>query len=499
MERPDSSRNDSAGKVVGYERFLEAKVASDAAAIQSHYDLPVEFFASFLGPRMAYSCAYFTDPENSLDRAEEDKLRLAAQKLELQPGDRVLDLGCGWGSFLFFAAEEHGCRATGITLSKEQVAHVNRVAAEKGLADRVKAELVHVYEMEYPAGSFNKAVTIGAIEHIEDLERTFRKTSEVLAGEGLFVCHGMTKPWSQRLRQMSGDRDEVGEIVERHFGVGHWKSLWEVAKALETAGFEVLDHENITQHYALTCMKWLENLQQREAEIAGKIIPDDKYREFVALMAGYVTGFQLSGTICNQILCQKHVDNVPRPERPLTRRHMLIGEPKEMALEAPPNLERDMTAGEKVKRLLARKGRSEKALKAFTPDESLRASDPQLRELFETRLAKAVSLHPEVKSMVMGYVNLQLTGEDSCAYSVDLREEAGIPVLPGLCEDARCGITMDSAEFKRLVEEGTVTGWLDAFKARRINFTGSLVTALRLQAIISEIAGNEETRRQLSA
>ncbi len=494
----DSSNGGRRDSVVGYDRFLSAKIAADTAGIQSHYDLPVEFFASFLGPRMAYSCAYFTDPANTLMRAEEDKLRLTAQKLELQPGDRLVDLGCGWGSFLFFAAEEYGCSATGITLSKEQVAHVNRVAAERGLSGRVKAELVHVYEMDYPRGSFDKAVTIGAIEHIEDLPRMFRKTHEILGDEGLFMCHGMTKPWSQRVRQMSGEHDEVGEIVERHFGVGYWKSLWEVTEALEKAGFEVLDEENITQHYALTCMRWLENLQAREAEIAGKIVPDEKYREFVALMAGYITGFQLSGTICNQILCQKHADNVPRPERPLTRRHMLVSEPKEVTVDAP-DLERELTAAEKVKRLLTSKVRQEKKAPVFARDDSLRAPDPELRDLFEIQLARAVKSHPEINGQIDGYVMLELTAADACAYGVDLRNTPGEPVVPGRCEGPLCAITMDSHDFRGLLAGGTVTDWLDAFKARRINFTGSLVTGLRLQSIISEIAGNDETRRQLSA
>ncbi|RJQ51647.1 MAG: methyltransferase domain-containing protein [Actinobacteria bacterium] len=494
MQADDMTPSRDGANVIGYERFLAAKVASDTEAIQSHYDLPVEFFAAFLGPRMAYSCAYFTDPDNSLANAEEDKLRLTAQKLELQPGDRVLDLGCGWGSFLFFAAEEYGCSTTGVTLSREQVAHVNRTAAERGLSDRVKAQLVHVYDMDFPKETFDKAVTIGAIEHIEDLERTFRKTNEVLRGEGLFLCHGMTKPWSQRLRQMSNDYDEVGEIVKRHFGVGHWKSFWEVSQALEQSGFEILDQENITQHYALTCTRWLENLRRREAEIAGTIVPDDKYREFVALMAGYVTGFQMSGTICNQILCQRHVDGIPRPERPLTRRHMLVSEPAYVGVPEP---EEAVSAAEKVRRLLRGSGRGmREERRSAQPDESCRSTNPVLRDLFETRLAAAVKDHPQLREQIRGVIALELTGEEGCAYFIDSDKGS---VLPGRCENAECGVRMEGAEFARLVQEGRVSDWLEAFKHRRIEFSGNLITIMRLQSIIASVAGSEETRRRLSA
>lgn len=494
MQLNERSENET-NQAVGYDQLLAAKVAQDTKGIQSHYDLPVEFFASFLGPRMAYSCAYFKDADNSLAQADEDKLCLTAQKLELQPGDRVLDIGCGWGSFLFFAAEEYGCSATGITLSKEQVRHVNSLAARKGLGDRVKAELIHVYNMRYPADSFDKVVTIGAIEHIEDLDRTFRKTSTVMTDEGLFMCHGMTKPWESRVRGIQEPNDEISEIVTKHFGVGHWKSFWEVAKSLEQAGFEVLDEENITQHYALTCTRWLESLVAKEKEIADVTIPDEKYREFVALMAGYVTAFELSGTICNQILSQKHKLGRPRPVRPLTRRHMLVGRPGRDGPEQRGD-EQAVSVGA-VDRLERgrRRRRVERAM--VRRDEACRARDPELRELFEVRLAKTVASHPELADQIEGVLTLRLTGENGCVYSLDMSDEAAV-VMPGDCDDAVCRVAMEANEFKRLLGEGTVTQWLDAFKARRMDFEGSLITAYRLQNIIGQMSGNPETKRQMS-
>ncbi len=300
------------------------KIAADRSAISSHYDLPPEFFMNFLGPRMAYSCAYFTDESKDIVCAESDKLKLKARKLMLEDGDRILDLGCGWGSFLFYAAEKNDCEAIGITLSDEQAMFVNEKAKVLGIEDQVRADVAHVYSMEYESESFDKILTVGAIEHIEDLNLTFTNANRLLKKNGLFLVHGMTRPWSTRSRELDGIRTEVDDLVEMHFGVGHWKSLWEVIQALELSSFEVLDHENITHHYQLTVRRWLDNLQANEDVISDKIIPDEKYREFMAFMAAYVVSFEMSNTICNQVLCQKHEADTLRRQGPLTRERMIL-------------------------------------------------------------------------------------------------------------------------------------------------------------------------------
>lgn len=303
---------------------LRDLVSYQTKAVASHYDLPPKFFAGFLGPRMAYSCAYFTDENNTLDEAEENKLLLTAKKLELKPDELVLDIGCGWGSFMFYAAEKFGCRTVGITLSSEQATFVNEIAAQKGLADRVHARVLHVYDLDYPNSYFDKIVTIGAIEHMDDLHMVFSKSASILKDDGLFLVHGMTKPWPSREEELRGVTSEVGEMVKEHFGVGYWKSLWEVMEALEKSGFEILDHENITRHYQLTVERWLERLQENEEALVDKVIPEEKYREFLIFMAGYIVGFETSHTLCNQILCRKISCGELRPALPLTRERMII-------------------------------------------------------------------------------------------------------------------------------------------------------------------------------
>lgn len=298
-------------------------------AVASHYDLPPKFFAGFLGPRMAYSCAYFADDDNTLDEAEENKLLLTAKKLDLKPQDLLLDIGCGWGSFIFYAAEKFGCSTIGITLSGEQAAFVNKVAEERGLADKVKARVLHVYDMDFPEKYFDKIVTIGAIEHMDDLHRVFSKSATVLKDEGLMLVHGMTKPWASREEEIQGITSEVGELVKEHFGIGYWKSLWEVMEALEKSSFEILDHENITRHYQLTVERWLERLQENEDSMVDKVIPEEKYREFLIFMAGYIVGFETGNTLCNQILCRKIQCGDIRPALPLTRENIVLSPRKD--------------------------------------------------------------------------------------------------------------------------------------------------------------------------
>lgn len=308
---------------------LRDLIAFQTEAVSSHYDLPPQFFAGFLGPRMAYSCAYFTDESNSLAEAEENKLLLTAKKLDLKEGDLLLDIGCGWGSFMFYAAEKIGCRTVGITLAKEQAAFVNGVAEKRGLAGKVTAEVRHVYDMDYPQAYFDKIVTIGAIEHMDDLHRVFAKCAPILKDDGLMLVHGMTRPWKDREKELQGITTEAGALVKEHFGVGYWKSLWEVMEALEKNDFEILDHENITRHYQLTTERWFESLQDNEKEFAGKVVSEEKYREFMVFMAGYSIGFETSHTLCSQILCRKIQSGDIRPALPLTRQDMIVSTNKE--------------------------------------------------------------------------------------------------------------------------------------------------------------------------
>lgn len=300
--------------------LINSRIEADREAVSSHYDLSPELFASFLGPRMAYSCAYFLDENESLARAEENKLKLTAEKLELKEGEKLLDIGSGWGSMLFYCAEKYGCKTNGISLAAEQVKYVNDKAKDLGFDKNVNSRVMHAYDLNFRDKYFDKIVTIGAIEHMEDLEKVFGNAHRVLKDDGLFLVHGMTKPWQSRKDEIDGKESEAGKLVKKYFGVGYWHSLFEVIESLEKKGFEILDIENITRHYQYTAERWLENLQQKEKEISGKLIPEDKYREFIAFTAAFVVGFELSTTLCQQILCQKISTGELRQKRPFLRK-----------------------------------------------------------------------------------------------------------------------------------------------------------------------------------
>jgi cyclopropane-fatty-acyl-phospholipid synthase len=204
-------------------------------------------------------------------------------------------------------------------LAGNQAAYINSVASQKGLSDKIKASVLHVYDMDYEPGYFDKIVTIGAIEHMDNLHKVFAKCAPILKDDGLMLVHGMTKPWEDREEELQGITSEVSELVKEHFGVGYWKSLWEVMEALEKNKFEILDHENITKHYQLTTERWFERLQANENELAGKVVPEEIYREFIVFVAGYSIGFETSRTLCNQILCRKINCGEIRPDTRLTR------------------------------------------------------------------------------------------------------------------------------------------------------------------------------------
>lgn len=296
----------------------------DEAGIRFHYDLPPEFFATFLDSGMNYSCAYFDEDDEPLEAAARRKLELIARKLRLRPGDRVLDIGCGWGGFLFHAAAEHGASATGITLSPAQADFVRQRAEEHGLSDRVRVELVHALAMPYAPESFDKIVTVGAIEHISDLPKLFTDCARLLTPHGWMLVHGMSRPWPLYQRNRNEPPGAESKFLrEQIFPVGELIPFREHIAALEVGGFEVVDVENITDHYTLTLLRWLENLQSREEELfAQGLVDPTRLRAQVAFLAGSAVGFQDDGIRCYQTLCRKISAAIERPPLPLRRDYL---------------------------------------------------------------------------------------------------------------------------------------------------------------------------------
>ena len=231
----------------------------DAEQIQFHYDVSDDFYALWLDPRRVYSCAYFRTPELSLAEAQEAKLDHICRKLMLQPGERFLDIGSGWGGLLLWAAEHYGVDATGITLSKNQHAHVQRLIEEKGLQGRVRVELRDYRELSADA-PFDKISSVGMFEHVGAayMPTYFRKIHSLLKPGGLVLNHGITSGQLD-YRQLGAG---MGDFIEKYiFPGGELLHVTHVLRETAAAGLEMVDTESLRPHYARTLWAWSDSLE----------------------------------------------------------------------------------------------------------------------------------------------------------------------------------------------------------------------------------------------
>jgi cyclopropane-fatty-acyl-phospholipid synthase len=225
----------------------------DARAVRHHYDLPAEFFELFLGPSMTYSCAVFSRGATTLEEAQDTKLEMVCTKLDLKPGMRVLDIGCGWGSFAIHAAERHGVKVVGITLSPPQVERGQRVAAERGLSGSVDLRVADYRELADEP--FDAVASIGMVEHVgaNQIDVYARQVARLVKPGGRVLNHGIA-----RLRHTD---PEAGPFSERYvFPDAAPLHLSRIQLALERAGIETEHVEGLRSDYAETLKHWARNL-----------------------------------------------------------------------------------------------------------------------------------------------------------------------------------------------------------------------------------------------
>ncbi|HET6665567.1 MAG TPA: cyclopropane-fatty-acyl-phospholipid synthase family protein, partial [Acidimicrobiales bacterium] len=268
----------------------------DAAAIAHHYDVSNEFYELVLGPSLTYSCAVFDDPEGTLEEAQSAKYELICQKLRLEPGMRLLDVGCGWGSMALHAAEHHGVAVTGVTLSQRQVELAGKRIAEAGLADRVEVRLQDyrdVADEPYDAIS-----SIGMFEHVgaARLGEYFGRLRELLTPQGRLLNHGIVHPPSRHSHFA-----RRGFIDRYVFPDGEIHDVGMVVTAMEAAGFEVRHSENLREHYALTLRRWVGNLE-RHWEDAVAQVGSGRARVWRLYMAASARNFEAGRTGLQQVL-----------------------------------------------------------------------------------------------------------------------------------------------------------------------------------------------------
>src|SRR6478609_7069624 len=280
---------------------------ADAEQVQFHYDVSDDFYALWLDPRRIYSCAYFRDPAMSIEEAQVAKLEHICAKLMLKEGDRFLDIGAGWGGLLLVAAENYGVRAQGITLSKNQHAHVNKMIAERGLAGRVRMDLLdyrHLDESE----PYDKIASIGMFEHVgrAQLGAYFVKIRRLLKPGGLILNHGITAGGTRNHQLGSG----LGDFIERYiFPGGELEHVAHVLAQTSDAGLEPVDVESLRPHYAKTLWAWSDALEAQLAT-ARTLTSDTVLRAYRLYLAGSAMCFERAWLSLHQMLCARPTGDV---------------------------------------------------------------------------------------------------------------------------------------------------------------------------------------------
>jgi len=240
--------------------------ARDRQAIAHHYDVSNAFYQLWLDARMVYSCGYFPSGSETLDQAQQAKLEHICRKLRLKPGERLLDIGSGWGGLILYAAQRYGVEALGITLSQRQAEEAQARIRAVGPEGRVRVELLDYREVRE---TFDKVVSVGMAEHVgqENLPAYFRAAGQALRPGGLMLHHVITQG---PVALAAGKSLASGEFMQRYvFPDGEILPLWANLEAAEGTGFEVRDVEDLREHYALTLRYWVRNLEARwEAAVA---------------------------------------------------------------------------------------------------------------------------------------------------------------------------------------------------------------------------------------
>lgn len=300
----------------------------DRAAIQFHYDVGNDFYALWLDRHMQYSCGYFPSGTEDLDTAQARKLEHICRKLRLRPGERLLDIGCGWGGLALYAARNYGAHVLGVTLSQNQMYYANHALARSNLGNRAQVKLQDYRDLS--AQAFDKIVSVGMFEHVgrSHLPEYFAQAYRLLRPGGLFLNHGISRR-ATVVHTVAGDAALCCDPPKRSLGASLWQRLieralvgkgtfvWryifpdgeltpvsEVNTVAEAAGFEVREVENLREHYALTLRQWVSRLEARRGE-AVNAVGEATYRTWRLYMAASVGGFEAGNLNVNQTLLAK--------------------------------------------------------------------------------------------------------------------------------------------------------------------------------------------------
>jgi cyclopropane-fatty-acyl-phospholipid synthase len=277
---------------------IRHSLTRDSRAISHHYDVSNRFYEWILGPSMAYTCAVYPHEGASLEEAQEEKVDLVCRKLDLQPGQRLLDVGCGWGTMVLHAAQHYGVRVLGVTLSRQQAEYGQKRIAELGLSDL--AEIRHDDYRNVTETGFDAVSSIGLTEHIgaKNLAPYVSFLASRLRPQGRLLNHCITRP-------VTYDRPRAGGFINRYvFPDGELEAAGTIITAIQDNGFEVRHEENFREHYALTCAAWGANLEQHWDE-AVEEVGEGRARVWRLYLAGSRLGFVERRIELHQVLAVK--------------------------------------------------------------------------------------------------------------------------------------------------------------------------------------------------
>ena len=298
-EPPATPDHRYAGDETGYAQGKR----HNRSLIQFHYDVSNDFYRLFLDQEMVYSCGYFSHWDNTLDQAQRDKLDHICRKLRLEPGERFLDIGCGWGALVCHAAQHYGVQAEGVTLSQEQLDYAREKIARLGLEDRVKVSLQDYVTLE---GRYHKIASIGMYEHvgIANYPGYFRKVISLLEDRGIFLNHGITR--RAKLAGRTAGRISASRrvLLKYIFPGSELDDIGHTLQVMEGCGLEVHDVENLRPHYGRTCRLWYQRLlAQEEAAIAA--VGYERYRMWLVYLAAVALTFEIGAMRIYQTVTTK--------------------------------------------------------------------------------------------------------------------------------------------------------------------------------------------------
>jgi cyclopropane-fatty-acyl-phospholipid synthase len=301
---------------------LRHSLKRDSRAISHHYDVSNKFYEWILGPTMAYTCAVYPGEDSSLDEAQVEKVDLVCRKLDLQPGQRLLDVGCGWGTMVLHAAQEYGVSVIGVTLSRQQAEYGQKRIAELGLSD--VAEIRHDDYRNVIENEFDAVSSIGLTEHIgaKNLLSYVRFLASRLRPQGRLLNHCITRP-------VSSEPARTGGFINRFvFPDGELEAVGTVVSALHDGGLEVRHEENFREHYARTCAAWGANLDAHWDD-AVREVGQGRARVWRLYLAGSRLGFAQRRIELHQVLAvrtERGASGMPLPRLDFSHRR----EPAEM-------------------------------------------------------------------------------------------------------------------------------------------------------------------------